>query len=402
MRDLKQSALAMRLEVHEMTVSRWECGKSWPTLRQQVRLCEVLKVSAEELGLSGPPSATHRSQDPPLDCGRTPPPPLVLPPVGVADALSLTAWMRSTNTSDAAIEYLSAVTSAAAQDHTHQPPRVVLAKVLRIHWQIQALLQRGRQRLGQSRELFRIDAELLAHVCLLLGDVHRDEAAAAYGAAAMLAAEEGGFSPAEALSAQAQIARWRHRYTDAADLAAEGYASSPQTSIRVLLACQEANAAALAGDSMRAHQALARAEAIRVDDDVYSAWSCPPARHALYRLGVALHSGDPARALHEATTAEAAWVTAQPRAFGSWAHTRIAAGIAHLLLTSLDGAVEQITPVFDLSIEYRLATLTEHLATVDLLLRRRCFRGASQTTHLRDRIAEFTRSASTTGDLGDL
>lgn len=49
----KQSALAMRLQVHELTVSRWECGKTWPTLRQQVRLCEALNASAEELGLSG-------------------------------------------------------------------------------------------------------------------------------------------------------------------------------------------------------------------------------------------------------------------------------------------------------------------------------------------------------------
>jgi transcriptional regulator with XRE-family HTH domain len=53
----------MRLHVHEMTVSRWECGKSWPTLRQQVALCEALNVSVEELGLSAaPPRVISRAQ----------------------------------------------------------------------------------------------------------------------------------------------------------------------------------------------------------------------------------------------------------------------------------------------------------------------------------------------------
>jgi transcriptional regulator with XRE-family HTH domain len=52
LRGLKQSALAMRIGVHEITVSRWECGRSWPTLRQQVLLCRELKMSPEELGLA--------------------------------------------------------------------------------------------------------------------------------------------------------------------------------------------------------------------------------------------------------------------------------------------------------------------------------------------------------------
>jgi transcriptional regulator with XRE-family HTH domain len=55
LRDVKQITLARWVGVHEMTVSRWECGKSWPTLRQQVALCEALNVSVEELGLSAAP-----------------------------------------------------------------------------------------------------------------------------------------------------------------------------------------------------------------------------------------------------------------------------------------------------------------------------------------------------------
>lgn len=312
------------------------------------------------------------------------------------DVLNFIAWVTSTNTSEDAIAYLDAATLEAARDHTYQPPATVLTKVLRIHGQIRTILKGGRQVVRQGRELLRIDAELLAHACLLFGDVHRNELAAAYGEAAILAAGEAGSSPAAAFSARAQIARWRHCYADAADLAAQGFACSPPTSLRVLLACQEANAAALTRDVRRARDALSRADAAFVDETSDSAWSCPPARHALYRLGVALHSGDPKEALHEAVAADAAWSPGHPRPFGTWAHARIAAGIAHLMLASVDGASEQISPVLALPNEFRLATLMAHLATVDTLLQQRRVRGAREATSLRDQIAHFTCSASAT------
>src|ERR1700730_15318626 len=56
------------------------------------------------------------------------------------------------------------------------------------------------------------------------------------------------------------------------------------------------------------------------------------------------------------------------------------------------GLAEQIAPVLELPAEYRLATLTEHIASVDVLLRRRRFGGAPEAAQLRDRIAEFTQA----------
>jgi hypothetical protein len=311
----------------------------------------------------------------------------------VSEVLKYTAWITSTNTSDDMAVYLEAETIEAAREHPIQPPMVVLANVLRTHREVQAILQSGRQLGRQARELFRIDTGLLAHACLLLGDVNRDVLAAAYAAAAVLAANEAGANPAEAYCARAQIARWRHRYVDAADLAARGFACSPPTSLRTLLACQEANAAALAREPRRAREALQRAEAADVHEEFDSAWSCPPGRHALYRLSVALHSGDPQRALREAAEAEAAWMPDRPRPFGTWAHARLAAGIAQLKLASVDGAAEEIRPVLQLDSEYRVATVKEHVASIDRLLQHPRFRGAREATRLRDQIAAFTSGA---------
>src|SRR5918999_4681598 len=76
-----------------------------------------------------------------------------------------------------------------------------------------------------------------------------------------------------------------------------GFECSPLTPIKVQLASQEANAAALLGDARRAHAALRRAEKaaeeVTTDDPATSAWSFPRPRQAIFALSVAIHTGDP-------------------------------------------------------------------------------------------------------------
>jgi hypothetical protein len=71
--------------------------------------------------------------------------------------------------------------------------------------------------------------------------------------------------------------------------------SSP-TPLRVLLASQEANAAALLGDHERARLALRRAEEAAHSplamDSGLSPWSCPRPRQALYALSVAIQTNN--------------------------------------------------------------------------------------------------------------
>lgn len=251
-------------------------------------------------------------------------------------------------------------------------------------------------RIRQTRELLRVDAELLAHLCQLLGDIHRDGAASATGQAALVLADEAGASPATVFSAKAQIARWRHRDAEAADLAAEGFKRDAPPPLRVLLAYQEANAAAAAGQARRAHAAITRAEAVDDGHAPDSAWSCPAARQALYRIAVELNLGHPREVLQQAAETKPLWQGEPPYAFGTWGHYQIVVANAHLMLGSADGATEQIAPVLSLLSEYRLSTFVEYMTTVDTLLQQERFNGSADVAGVRAQLADFTHSALAT------
>jgi hypothetical protein len=242
------------------------------------------------------------------------------------DVTGLAGWITASNTTDDAITRTEQGRAALAEAHTRLPPSQVLAGVQALHRQVQELLQGGRQRCAQTRELFRVDTGLLAHASLLLDDIDRTRTARVHGEVAALCAEEAGCSPALALSAQAKTARWQGIrlggragagcFARSADLARQGFERGPDAAVRVLLASQEASAAALLGDAARARRALGDAEeaAGRFGAvEAVSAWSCPSPRRALYALSVAIRLGDPVAA---AVPGPADAKPARPRALG--------------------------------------------------------------------------------------
>jgi transcriptional regulator with XRE-family HTH domain len=328
----------------------------------------------------------------------------------VQDVASFTAWINATNTTDAAIDRIFEAAHQLAEAHTREPPRRVLANVMLLHRQVQTLLREGRQHLRQTRDLFRVDADLLAHASILLGDIHRDGTASVHGAAAVLCADEAGSSRALGLSAQAKVARWRgahlrgkegqRYYALSADQARQGYECAPRAPARVLLANQEASAAALLGDVSRARQALRRAEEAAegssgFSDSGWSAWSCPRPRQALYALSVSIRLGDAHAARRSAEMADAGWVAGDPWLYGVWSLIRIGAGIAEIMKGDLDGARAQVAPVLTLPNEFRIATITGYLADMDARLkRRRRFAGVAGARDLREQIRIFTAGAA--------
>jgi hypothetical protein len=296
---------------------------------------------------------------------------------------------------------------ALAEAHTRLPPGEVLTGVLELHGQAQAVLQGGRQRFAQTRELLRVEADLLAHASLLLDDINRPATAAVHAQTAMLCAEEAGANPALALSAQAKTARWQgtHRkgreraqyFARSADLARRGYEASADTPVKVLLASQEASAAALLGDPARARQALGNAEdmACRMDAaSEVSAWTCPSPRLALYALSVAIRLGDPDGALKAASEADAAWARGEPWLYGAWSLVRIGTAIAWVMKGDIDAAASNLGEVLALAPAFRISTVTGYLADLDSRLAQRRFAASAAASQLREQIASFTAAAS--------
>jgi hypothetical protein len=319
------------------------------------------------------------------------------PPPPLGDIADLTTWITASNTSDAAIDHLEQAAVAAGEMHARAPAREVLAEVIELHRSAQQLLQRGKQRLRQTRRLIRLDGDILAHASVLLGDLGQDRTADNYGHAALLCLQEAEASEATAWYALAKTARWRHSYAAAAEAAHRGLADGPVTPMSVQLASYEANAAALLGDRARARQALTQAESIAElvpsGESSLSPWSFPAGRQAMFRLSVLLHTGDPGGALQAAAAAEDSWAAGGPHNPGTWAQVRTGAAIAHLLQDSLDGAVEQVTPVLALAPGMRIATVTGWLADLDDQLAARRFGASKIGVSLRDQIHEFTVGA---------
>ena len=159
---------------------------------------------------------------------------------GGAGALDIMTWITATNASDDAIAELSRSAEYLAEAHGRMPAAKVLAEVLGMHRAVISLLRGGRQRMAQTRELLRIDSALLAHACLLLGDLGRYQAAREYGSAALLCAQEAGVDEGLAWTATAKTARWQDRFAEAAGLAARGFAASGNPPVRAELAYREA------------------------------------------------------------------------------------------------------------------------------------------------------------------
>jgi hypothetical protein len=312
---------------------------------------------------------------------------------GTAEALNVITWITATNASDDAIAELERSAQYLAEAHGRMPA----GKVLGVHQAAHALLRGGRQRLAQTRDLQRIDSGLLAHACLLLGDLGQYEAARAYGSAALVCAQEAGADEGLAWTAMAKTARWQDRFAEAGTLAARGFEASGQPPVRAELAYREANAIALFGDVLRARDALRRADLASdgLEDAGTSAWSFSRGRQAIFRLSVCIHTGDPDGALRAAQDADAYWDAGGGKVMATWAQVRAGAAMAYLLKAELDGAAGQLRPVLELPADQRISTVTGYLDEISGMLRTRRFAASLLAVQLGEQVREFTAAGVT-------
>jgi hypothetical protein len=285
------------------------------------------------------------------------------------DPGNLTEWLTTTSTSDEEIDRIDRTVARLAEAHPFTPTAVLLTDARQLQTKIQRVLTGGRLRHRQERELLRVNGEVLAHMSLLLSDLNISRAADDYGNAAKLYLREAGASEAIAWYVLAKNARWSYQYPLAADLASQGLRSGSSGPMTVQLACYEANASALAGDTSRARAAMRHAEeqaaALPAAQVTASPWSFPPERMTIFRLSVTLNTGDPDGALLAASDVGLSWESDGAHVPAAWAQIRIGAGIACLLKDEPDGAVEQVRPVLDLPPGLRIATVTGWLADLN-------------------------------------
>jgi hypothetical protein len=315
-----------------------------------------------------------------------------IPPDDIDDLL---AQLTVTGTAGDTIEQIERAAISLAESHTQAPARKILSQVVPLDQRVRSLLG-GRLRLSEQRELYRIESLLLSHACLLLGDLNENALAERYGMAALAFAKEAESDQAVAMTVLAKTFRWQRRFTESMDMAGRGFASSPNTPIRVQLASQEANAAALLGHVGRAREALARAERaaeLVTPDSGLSAWSFPLTRQAVFAQSVATQIGDADAMLQAAAAADAAWSAGAPKVSANWAQIRVGAGIAHLLNGSLDGAVAQVEPVLALPPSMRVATVTAYTERLRRRLEHPRYHDATGVRDLGERLAQFKADA---------
>jgi hypothetical protein len=361
--------------------------RSWE--RGDHELSERYELLYRRLGLERPePTA------PPAEIGDAP----ALLDASSDSAAGVAAWMAGTNTTDDAIDEIDRGAFYLAEKHTSVPARKVLAEVLALNREIQARLRSGRQRLRQTRRLLQIDSRLMAHACLLLGDLGDTVSARGYGTTALLLAQEAEADEAIAWTVQAKTARWAGGYVAAAEFARRGFEVSGPSSTRIELAYREANAIALFGDAHRARAALRRAEhaaeTLATTTPDTTVWSFTPSRRAIFSLSIALHTGDADGALRAAAAAEAVWRNGAAKVPATWAQVRAGAAMAHLMLDSVDGAAAEVVPVLELAPEMRISTVTGYLDRLDQMLRSSRFADSQIAASLREQIRDFNTAAA--------
>ncbi len=203
----------------------------------------------------------------------------------------------------------------------------------------------------------------------------------------------------------AKVARWRHQYLHAADLARQGLQLSSPDPMRIQLACYEANAAALLGDTARARDAMRLAEATAAalppGHMTLSPWSFPLERMTMFRLSVALGSGDPDGALDAAAGWDTWWSPGRPQIQAAWAQIRVGAAIAQLRKDALDGTAEEVAPMLTLPPEFRITTVTGWLDELSRRLSADRYARSPIATGLQEQIRDFSAAAAGTRHPGE-
>lgn len=368
-------------------INKWESGQHLPGERYQLLYGRIFGIPRERL----------------FDTGAHPVDDTLPEPLSADEVMRFGSWAECTTIGAGTIGYYAGAVNRLARDYLRQPPDPVRARATEMTRSVFGLVQNGRQRLGQTRELYGVAAKLCAFNGWAAGDLGQMEMAEAHARTALILAEEADAPAIQALalSAQSKTAFWDRKHIQAAALARRGYDCSPNDTMKVFLACQEADAWQEAGDMPRALDALRRVDdaraAVNREDEVGGLFSCGLARQFNYTMTVRLRAADAHSAIAAAEQALTAYEKGEEWAYGTWAQIQIGMAHAHLLLNELDAAGAALAPVLAQPSALRLATVVIRVGELGRLLAQTRYRGDPLARSLRDQIGEYQAGKQVTG-----
>jgi transcriptional regulator with XRE-family HTH domain len=291
-------------------------------------------------------------------------------------AAELGQWAESGSAGPGTIAGLEDEIARIARDYTTSPPGPLIVRASEVCRRVSGLL-RQHQRLRYARDLYVVGARCCAFLGVALGDLGQQTESATYARTALILAEESAdpSAIAMALSALSKVAFWDNRHRHAADLAARGYSlTRPGDPVRVLLACQEADAAPVP----RAREALALASAALRETEIHDVglFSCGGVRLAAYTGTLRLREGDFTGVIAAVADADTAVRDGEDYPFGSFMQAQISAALAMLATGNAEQAAARLTQVFNLPADMRLATFNGKLSHAAVLASAGPYRGS--------------------------
>jgi hypothetical protein len=163
--------------------------------------------------------------------------------------------------------------------------------------------------------------------------------------------------------------------------------------VRVLLACQEADASPV----LRAQEALALATAELSEHESVEPglFSCGTVRLAAYASTLRLRQGDVTGVLAAADAADAAVRNGEATPSGSWAQVQISAALACLAAGDVPQAAGRLAPVLRLAPGMRLATFNGKLSRAVAMASAAPYRGSPEARTLAEEVRGYLGQEAT-------
>jgi hypothetical protein len=298
----------------------------------------------------------------------------------------------------AVLEQLDADVRQLAVEYLARPPLMLFRPLSQLRAEVFDMLDR-RQRPGLLPPLYAAAGRLCALLAHASADLGHSYAAETHTRTAWLCAD---LADDDSLRAyirwvQSNVAFWDGDYRQAAEIAHSGQRFATEGSNLLRLASQEARAWAACGEAAEVERTLAIATSVRdqhAPDDQAGVFRFDPGKAAYYASEVRLALGGMQNARLAVENAEEALVLFEqaPPAQQSpefVAAARLDLANAHLALTDLDGAAEQLGIVLRLPVESRTQPIVGRVNAAANTLRSDRFTHSALAVQLREEIGLF-------------